>query len=208
MDFSRRRRCVDRPAVRAATGSAPASRRNGARRLGAGSLVAAALAVGVLAAVSAGAEQASAALPAPVTLNGVGGVKPGMSVQEVRQRWGVSMRLGPAINGSCRTAPVVADGMDGYALFRGGRFQGVEFTKGPRTSDGIRIGSTLRELRAIPRAKRLSSRPNEYVPGASVWFLPRASAPAYYLRFDVSPAKRVTAIAFGNEGVFLQEGCA
>jgi hypothetical protein len=90
-----------------------------------------------------------------------------------------------------------------------GRFGAVFFRKGAGavTGRGIRIGSTLAQLRgAYPK---LSSRPDRYIHGGRNYFLRRARAPHWELRIDVSPEKRVTQIAFGGRAsVRLDEGCA
>ena len=106
-----------------------------------------------------------AALPAPVTLNGVGGVKPGMRIAAVEKRWGVDLRLSGEITPGCETAPVKAGAMRGYALFERGRFSAVFLTAGARTGRGLRIGSSVRRLKAL-HGPQLTSRPDFYVPGS------------------------------------------
>ena len=93
--------------------------------------------------------------------------------------------------------------MSGYALFVRSRFGAVFMNRGAVDEAGIRIGSTVAQLRAAYGA-RLSSRPDKYVPGARNYFVKKR----WQLRFDVSKAARVTMIGFGDANVRLVEGCA
>lgn len=146
-------------------------------------------------------------LPAKMTLQGVGGVRPGMTPAQVEGRWRVKLRLDRAVSPGCATALVRLGGMSGYALFENDRFGAVWFRKGAVTPAGIRIGSTVGALREA-YGFRLGSRPNKYTPGARDYFLRSPSRPRWELRFDVSPRGRVTEIAFGNRAVRYVEGCA
>jgi hypothetical protein len=161
-----------------------------------------------LALVHAGLAAAGIGTPARVTLDGVGGARPGMSVAAVSARWGVPVRPNYEVRPTCGTARIERPGIAGEAIFMPrGRFGAVFFRKGAVTGRGIRIGSTLAQLRrAYPR---LSSRPDRYIHGGRNYFLRRARAPHWELRVDVSPEKRVTQIAFGERAsVRLDEGCA
>jgi hypothetical protein len=164
----------------------------------------------VLASTLAAAGTAAAGLSAParVTLDGVGGVRPGMSVAAVSARWGVPLRPNYEVRPTCGTAEIERPRITGHAIFMPrGRFGAVFFRSGAVTGRGIRIGSTLAQLRrAYPK---LSSRPDRYVHGGRNYFLRRARAPHWELRVDVSSEKRVTQIAFGERAsVRLDEGCA
>ena len=150
---------------------------------------------------------AGAALPRPVTIDGVGGVTPGMPPGLVAERWGIAVDPLGTPGSPCAAAEVRAGALRGYALFRSNRFAAVFFRAGARTGKGIRIGSTRAELQAA-YGSALRSRPNKYTPGARDWFVRRAKAPRWQLRFDVSRAGKVTAIAFGDRAVELVEGCA
>jgi hypothetical protein len=146
--------------------------------------------------------------PARVTLDGVGGVRPGMNVAAVSAAWGVPLRPDYEVRPSCGTARLERPGIVGQVIFMPrGRFGAVFFRKGAVTGRGIRIGSTLAKLRrAYPK---LSSRPDRYIHGGRNYFLRRARAPNWELRIDVSAKKRVTQIAFGaRASVRLDEGCA
>lgn len=172
---------------------------------------AAALALVVAAAVvgagaTSAARERSAPLPAPISLDGVGGVQPGMKIAEVRRRWAVALRLQSTRGSECATAAVRRGSLVGHAIFFGDSFGAVFFQAGARTIQGIRIGSTLSELRAT-FGNRLQSRPNKYLRGARDFFVLRRTSPRWQLRFDVSPAGRVTVIAFGDQSVRLVEGC-
>ena len=156
------------------------------------------------------AGTAAAALRAPVrvTLDGVAGVRPGMSVAAVSASWGVRLRPDYSARPDCGPADIRAPGLRGYAVFMPrGRFGAVFLDRGAVTGRGIRIGSTLAELRrAYPS---LTSRPNRFVPGGRYYFVRRAAAPHWELRRDVGPAGQVTRIAFGtHDAVRLDEACA
>ena len=158
--------------------------------------------------VPAGSAAAGLNTPVRVTLDGVGGARPGMNVQEVSGEWGVPLRPSYEVRPTCGTARIERPGIVGEAIFMPrGRFGAVFFRKGAVTGRGIRIGSTLAQLRrAYPT---LSSRPDRYMHGSRNYFLRRARAPHWELRVDVSPQKRVTQIAFGERAsVRLDEGCA
>lgn len=157
---------------------------------------------------AAGTAAAGLTTPARVTLDGVGGARPGMSVAAVSAKWGVPLRPNYEVRATCGTAVIEQPGVAGQAIFMPrGRFGAVFFRRGAVTGRGIRIGSTLAQLqRAYPK---LSSRPDKYIHGGRNYFLRRTRAPHWELRVDVSPEKRVTQIAFGERAsVRLDEGCA
>jgi hypothetical protein len=158
--------------------------------------------------VFAGLAAAGLGSPARVTLDGVGGARPGMGVSAVSTKWGVPLRPSYEVRPTCGTARIERPGILGHAIFMPrGRFGAVFFRSGAVTGRGSRIGSTLAQLRrAYPK---LSSRPDRYIHGGRNYFLLRARAPHWELRVDVSPGKRVTQIAFGERAsVRLDEGCA
>jgi hypothetical protein len=165
----------------------------------------------VCALIAAGASAASSGdakrLPAPLTLDGVGGVVPGLAPATVERRWGVRLELDRTPGSSCQTTAVRAGRLSGYAIFIDGRFRAVHFRRGAETPKSVRIGSTLAQLRAA-YGSLLTSRPNKYTRGATDYFVRRVRRPQWELRFDVAPQKRVTAIAFGDETVRLVEGCS
>ena len=167
-----------------------------------------ALLVVTVALVAGGTAIAALSQPARVTLDGVAGARPGMSVAAVSAAWGISLRPSYEVRSNCGTAPIERPGVKGHAIFTPrGRFGAVFFQGGAVTGRGIRIGSTLAQLRrAYPK---LSSRPDKYIHGARNYFVRRARAPHWELRFDVSTRRRVTQIAFGERtAVRLVEGCA
>ena len=164
----------------------------------------------VLASTLAAAGVAGAGLSAPVrvTVDGVVGARPGMTVEAVSSAWGVPLRPNYEVRPTCGTASVELPGIVGEAIFMPrGRFGAVFFRKGAVTGRGIRIGSTLAQLRrAYPTA---TFRPDRYIHGGRNYFVRRARAPHWELRLDVSPNKRVMQIAFGERAaVRLDEGCA
>ncbi len=153
-----------------------------------------------------GTTAASTAPPGQVSLDGSGGVRPGMTVPQVQSRWGVTLRLSSAVGQQCESADVRAGATQGFAIFRNRRFRAVFFKQGVRTDKGIRIGSTRGALRQA-YASRLASTPDKYTPRARNYYVTRTVRPHWKLRFDVSPRGRVTLIAFGDEQVRLVEGC-
>lgn len=145
-----------------------------------------------------------AAFPAPVTLQGVGGVKPGMTPAQVSKAWGMPVTLGAASPGStCQVAQIARGAIRGYAIFERKRFGAVFFRAGERTDTGIRRGSTLATLRKAYGAK-LKVYPDKYTPKAKSAYV----GGAWKLRFDVNPQGKVTVIAFGGTPVTYVEGCS
>jgi hypothetical protein len=165
-----------------------------------------AIAVALAAFVAAGRGALEA--PVRVTLTGVEGARPGMSAAAVSATWGMRLRPSYEVRPDCGQAPLDRRGLEGSAIFTPrGRFAAIFLRKGAVTGRGIRIGSTLAQLRRAYGS--LTSRPDRYVHGGRQYFLRRARAPHWELRFDVGPGKRVTQIAFGTRGaVRLDEGCA
>jgi hypothetical protein len=158
--------------------------------------------------VSAVSAAAGMSAPVRVTLDGVSGVRPGMSAAAVAAKWGIPVRPNYEVRPTCGTAAIMRAGIVGQAIFMPrGRFGAVFFRYGAVTGRGIRIGSTLAQLRRA--YQKLSSRPDRFIHGGRNYFLRRARAPHWELRVDVSPEKRVTQIAFGERAsVRLDEGCA
>jgi hypothetical protein len=147
---------------------------------------------------------AIAALPAPVTLLGVGGVKPGMTPAQVSRAWGTRVVLGAASPGStCRVAQIRKGAVRGYAIFERGRFGAVFFRAGERTDTGIEVGVPLTRLKKAYGA-RLKLSPAKYTPKAQTGFV----GGRWKLRFDIDAGGRVTSIGFGGTAVTYVEGCS
>jgi hypothetical protein len=146
--------------------------------------------------------------PVRVTLDGVEGARPGMTVHAVSQAWGMRLRPSYEVRPNCGQAHLDRGGVRGYAIFMPrGRFGAVFLRKGAVTGKGVRIGSTLTELQR--RYGRMTSRPDRYHHGGRHYFVRRTRSPRWELRFDVGPGKRVTQIVFGERAsVRLDEGCA
>jgi hypothetical protein len=145
---------------------------------------------------------------APVTLDGVGGVVPGMTPQQVAVRWGVHVSLGPAVaSPGCQTATITKRPIHGYALFEGGRFGAIFFDRGARTPSGITIGSRVTQLLRV-YGPRLHVKPHAYVAGGHYYFLTRRQPPHWRLRFDSNARGIITQIVFGGRAAGYIEGCA
>jgi hypothetical protein len=159
--------------------------------------------------LAAGAAAAHLRAPVRVTLDGVAGVRPGMSLGAVSARWGVRLRPSYEVRPDCGPADLrgVA-GIEGYAVFMPrDRFGAVFFSKGAVTGRGIRVGSTLGELRRAYRG--LTSARNRFDPSGRYYFVRRTAAPHWEFRFDVDGTKKVTRIVFGTRAaVRLDEACA
>jgi hypothetical protein len=146
-------------------------------------------------------------LPAPVTLDGVAGARPGISAAALSALWQTTVRLGPNEGArGCRTATISTGAMRGYAIFERGRFGAVFFNRGAWTPSGIKIGSTLSALRRA-YGNRLSREPGA-TQAAGYYFLTRRARPHWQIRFVVSAHRRVTEIGFGGRSVHYEEGCA
>jgi hypothetical protein len=160
--------------------------------------------------ILASAAAALSAIDAPVrmTLEGAAGARPGMTVAEVSTAWGMRLRPSYEVRPDCGQALLETRGLRGYAIFMPrGRFGALFLRKGAISGRGVKIGSSLADLRR--RYPRLTSRPDRYVHGGRQYFLRRARTPHWELRFDVGPGKRVTQIVFGDRAsVRLDEGCA
>jgi hypothetical protein len=148
------------------------------------------------------------AFPAPVTLDGVGDVVPGMTPAQVSARWGLPIRLGrDTVSPGCQTATVSKGGVRGYPLFENRRFGAVFFDRGARTPSGITIGSTVAQLRRA-YGSRLRVEHHAYVPRGHYFFLRRRQRPHWQIRFDSNAKNRITQIAFGGRAATYIEGCA
>ncbi len=118
-----------------------------------------------------------------------------MSLQEVERRLGTDLR--PERFGMCTMAFFGSGAVEDHGIFWKGRLGSLWFERGARAArGGIRICSRLSELR---RAYELVSiRGDYYLPPTRNVFVRRERPPHWRLRVDVSPAGRVTRIAFGN----------
>lgn len=161
---------------------------------------------------AAAAEPARSAVrlvrPTVLTLDGVGGVVPGMTAAQVSRAWGTPVRLGPEAEVlGCGTAPIRTGRVRGYALFENGRLGAVWFDRGVRTPSGITIGSTVPQLvRAY--GQELQAQIHKYQLGGQYFFLTRKQLPRWRIRFDSNAAARITQIGFGARAVGYVEGCS
>jgi hypothetical protein len=159
-----------------------------------------------LAALAAPAGLSAAGAFPAVTLDGIGGVTPGMTPAAVGRQLGVTFGPVPATS-PCEAVTVRSGGVRGYAVFERGRLGAVFFSAGARTGAGVAIGSTRAALQTA-YGRRLRSQPNKYTPGGRDYYVTRAKAPHWQLRVDVSPTGKVVSVAFGGRAVHLVEGCS
>ena len=151
------------------------------------------------------AEPSSEFVPSIVTLDGVGDVRPGMTVTQVEQRFGIDLHP-TVIREGCARASLRSGIVRGQAIFVRGRLGSLWFDRGVLAGRGIGIGSTLAALRRAYRRLEIQRDPD--VPGVRNVYVRRTRAPHWRLRFDISPQGRVTRIAFGDASVLLADGCA
>ena len=157
------------------------------------------IAVGIAAAAVAFASPpAPASISQWVTLDGVGGVVPGMTAAQVRWHWGIDV---PSAKEACGISKFHIGKLRGYALFLHGRFGAVFFTHGALTPSGVRIGSPL-SLAVHFYGKRLKT-----VPGSGSYFMTRILRHPWQLRFDVNKSNRIVLIGFGDSTVHIVGGC-
>ena len=146
-----------------------------------------------------------AALPAPVTLHGVGGVTPGMTPAQVAKAWGVPITLSlPPRGSTCQTATIRKGGVTGYAIFERKRFGAVFFRGGVKTDTGIQVGVPLTNVKKAYGTK-LKLVPSKYNPKAKTGYV---AGVKWKLRFDIDAGGRVSGIGFGGVAVTYVEGCS
>src|SRR5437764_11320325 len=75
---------------------------------------------------------------AAVTLDGVGGVVPGMSVAQVGQAWGMTLQ---PVGRTCGFVRFGVGDVRGRALFSDGKLGALFFDQGATTLSGIGIGT-------------------------------------------------------------------
>jgi hypothetical protein len=136
-------------------------------------------------------------LPAPVTLNGVGGVVVGMTGQQMRRIWGIPM---PVIEDGLvdrSYGGICAGKMHGAAFFVLGDLKTLVFFKGAVTDRGVGVGSSLRQLRAA-YGKRL--RPVVLSDSSTrAWrVVEPGPPPTLALQFHLYNTGRVDALLYGT----------
>jgi hypothetical protein len=150
---------------------------------------------------------ADAAKLAPwrVSFAGVLGVRPGMTVAEVRQRWHVRFSFSTGSAPGCKIGGFTKNPVEGGALFQDGKFDAVWFSRGVRTAEGVRVGSHVSDLRRIYGA-RLRHDQNLYDPKRPLYYV-RGGKSKWFLEFFPDRKGRITQIGFGDRYVLVQEGC-
>jgi len=161
-------------------------------------VTAAALAAAVVLGVAGGAQT----FP-PIAVDGIGGVRPDMTLRAVRAHWHVPLRASVDENGSqsrAEAAVCVGD-VEGVTYFTGASgfrpldthlfFQSAVFTAGARTDTGVGIGSSVADVRKAYGSRLRGTR--------SELRLISAKTPRTTILFELE-SQRVKAIAFGRRG--------
>jgi hypothetical protein len=148
-------------------------------------------------------------LPAPVSVDALAGVTPGMPASLVESRWRVPIVLERFASG-CATADVpsrvlLGSGMQGFALFDRRIFAAAFFWQGAQTDAGIGIYSRVGDLRRA-YGDRLRLRPpgstrrglrTTRPAGARYYYVARGVRQRWQVQFEVVGGE-VTQIAFGR----------
>lgn len=149
--------------------------------------------------LAAPAAPAPTAKLAAVTLDGVGGVVPGMTVAQIQAVWGIPLQPSGR---ACAFVPFTIAGVHGRALFSGGKLGALFFDQGATTLSGIGIGASLATL-----TKRFGDR-LQTERGSEFLFLTRHDTPHWQIRFDLDATRHVVQIGFGeNWHVHVLAGC-
>ena len=154
-----------------------------------------------LPALAAGAALVAGGFPA-LTTDGIGGVKPGASLADLRARWHLQLPAAVDAGGSEARAlvPICAGPVRGVASLSGPsatppvrflRLDYAVFTAGVHTDTGIHVGSSLAELR---RAYGRRLRGNQFERTVI-----SPSVPHVAILFALEDA-RVKTIGFGRRG--------
>ena len=144
---------------------------------------------------------------------GAGGVRPGMSFEAVEKRWGnlavffpnsQASRAGLATSSLCVGHRPVAAGwtfgdLEGSNWRQHVKLSYAWFFNGVRTQAGIRIGSTLRELRASYGGRLTPVTDNRVLPGTITCSRLCTQASHLELRWS-SPSTNRTAVIVNSEG--------
>jgi hypothetical protein len=153
----------------------------------------------VAAVIAASASAASTPAPGIVTLDGIGGVIPGMTAEQVATTWGIPVSVTSTL---CTIVSIHPGNARGHALFHDGKLGAVFFDYGVHTLSGIGIGTTVTGL------ERIFGRNLQSADGSHFFFLTRHSSPHWQIRFDANSANRVVQIGFGEIGsVHVVAGC-
>jgi len=148
---------------------------------------------------AAGASAASGPRPGLISLDGVGGVVPGMTAEQVATAWGIPVSVTSTL---CTIVAIHPGQARGHALFHDGKLGAVFFEYGALTLSGIGIGSTVTVL------QRTFGRNLQSADGSHFFFLTRHDSPHWQIRFDTNSANRVVQIGFGEIGsVHVVAGC-
>lgn len=142
------------------------------------------------------------AIPNRITAAGLAGVKPGMTIQQVEDAWGVKLSVSYPNDRSCGTAAFTRGPVRGYVIIQNGRFSAVFISKGAATDRGIKIGSTRAAIGKTYKKFRVARAPYS---GGVDYYVKLASGTV--LRIETNRRKKVTGLDYGNKAAGYAEGC-
>lgn len=150
------------------------------------------------------------AVPAvePLTAYGREPVRVGMDEREALAALGLEPPPAGGVRERCRVVRPARGPAGLYVMIEDGRVARVSVEgEGPvKTREGLRVGSTAAQVRAI-YGDQLTAAPHDYVRGGEslTWWADQGAAG---LRFETDAQGRVTALHGGGPAIAYSEGCS